>query len=262
MSKYQRREDDDDTIIDDPRNKAPEDTTTDGTPPTDSEEATFKKRYGDLRRHSQEQQRQLQTQIDELKAKLDAASKEPTKLPKTEKEIEAWAKKYPDVAAIIETIARKRALEVAQEAEGRLKGLQDLEKRLTKERAEAELVKLHPDFHEITAKPEFHEWVAEQPQNIQDSLYKNSTDYKAAARAIDLYKADTGKGTKRRGTDRDAASAVGTRGGATPSGGGRKRFSESQVAKMSAQEYEKNEDAILDAIRKGEFDYDLSGGAR
>jgi hypothetical protein len=37
---------------------------------------------------------------------------------------------------------------------------------------------------------------------------------------------------------------------------------ESQVSRMSASEYEKNEKKIMEAIRKGNFVYDLSGGAR
>ena len=37
---------------------------------------------------------------------------------------------------------------------------------------------------------------------------------------------------------------------------------ESVVNKMSAQEYEKNQDKIMEAIRTGQFVYDLSGGAR
>ena len=32
-----------------------------------------------------------------------------------------------------------------------------------------------------------------QPAYIQDALYKNNTDAHAAARALDLYKADTGR---------------------------------------------------------------------
>jgi hypothetical protein len=37
---------------------------------------------------------------------------------------------------------------------------------------------------------------------------------------------------------------------------------ESDVEKMSAQEYEKYADEIADAIRSGNFIYDLSGAAR
>ena len=37
---------------------------------------------------------------------------------------------------------------------------------------------------------------------------------------------------------------------------------ESDVQKMSAQEYEKNSDEIMEAIRSGKFVYDVSGSAR
>ena len=35
--------------------------------PKNAEEKTFKKRYGDLRRHSQEKEREFQKQLDDLK---------------------------------------------------------------------------------------------------------------------------------------------------------------------------------------------------
>jgi hypothetical protein len=41
-----------------------------------------------------------------------------------------------------------------------------------------------------------------------------------------------------------------------------KMLKESQVAKMSPQEYEKRSDEIMDAIRTGKFIYDISGSAR
>jgi hypothetical protein len=37
---------------------------------------------------------------------------------------------------------------------------------------------------------------------------------------------------------------------------------ESDVQKMSAVEYERNSDEIMEAIRTGNFIYDLSGSAR
>ena len=37
---------------------------------------------------------------------------------------------------------------------------------------------------------------------------------------------------------------------------------ESQVQKMSSQEYEKRADEVMEAIRTGKFVYDVSGSAR
>ena len=79
--------------------------------PTNAEEKTFKKRYGDLRRHTQEKEKQFQKQLDDLKSQLEKATKKEIKLPKSEEEIEEWSKEYPDVAAIVETIAMKKAKE-------------------------------------------------------------------------------------------------------------------------------------------------------
>jgi hypothetical protein len=39
-------------------------------------------------------------------------------------------------------------------------------------------------------------------------------------------------------------------------------MSESRVNKMTSKEYEKQQDEIMEAIRKGEFIYDISGSAR
>jgi hypothetical protein len=39
-------------------------------------------------------------------------------------------------------------------------------------------------------------------------------------------------------------------------------FKESQVAKMTPQQYERASDAIMEAIRTGKFIYDMSGSAR
>ena len=52
---------------------------------------------------------------------------------------------------------------------------------------------MHPDFNEIRSKDEFHEWAAKQDPTIQGWLYENTSNAKLAARAIDLYKMDTGQ---------------------------------------------------------------------
>ena len=229
--------------------------------PKEPEEASFKKRYGDLRRHTQQLMAQKDQELVKLKEQLDRAAKGQIKFPKTDDEIEAWSKKYPDVSKIVDTIARKRANEALEEGEKRLGHLKDLETKLTKKEAEQQLMKLHPDFNEIRQDPAFHEWVTMQPLYIRDALYKNNTDAMAAARAIDLYKADTGK--RKSSSNKSAAQAVGRSTSSAPAATGKAKFSESQVARMSDREYAANEEAILQAMRtEGAFTYDMTGGAR
>ena len=242
-----------------------EEKTEDEEKPKNAEEKTFKKRYGDLRRHSQEKEKQFQKQLDDLKSQLEKATKKEIKLPKTEAEIEEWAKEYPDVAGIVETIAIKKAKEQSDALELRIKEIDELNARTTKERAEVELLRIHPDFAEIRESDDFHEWADEQPKWVQDALYENSEDARSAARAIDLYKSDRNIGKKEKNnSSKEAAKAVSTKTQKTVPDTENKNsvIRESEVQRMSADEYDKNSDMIMEAIRSGNFVYDISGSAR
>jgi len=233
--------------------------------PTSAEEKTFKKRYGDLRRHTQEKEQQFQKQLNELKAQLEKATKKEMKLPKSDEDIEAWAKDYPDVAKIVETIAMKKAMEQSKALEERVKQIDEMQLSAVKDKAEAQLLSLHPDFNEIRESDDFHNWAEEQPKWVQDALYENDNDARSAARAIDLYKADRGI-SKSNKTKRDtsAAKAVNTHGAKTKidADSNNSKIRESTVQKMSAQEYESKSESIMEAIRSGNFIYDISGNAR
>ena len=232
--------------------------------PTNAEEKTFKKRYSDLRRHQQKQAEEFKTELAELKRQLADATKKEMKLPKSDEDIEQWAKNYPDVAAIVETIAMKKAREQSTALEERLKAIDEMQVSATKEKAEAELMRIHPDFDEIRDSDEFHEWAEDQPKWVQDALYDNDNDARSAARAIDLYKADMGITAKKPKSDKDAAKSVSTKNSRSkPQENEASTYlRESQVQKMSPQEYEKRSDEIMEAIRSGKFVYDISGSAR
>jgi len=231
--------------------------------PTNAEEKSFKKRYGDLRRHSQKQLQEHVEKINALQSQLEQSTKQEIKLPKSDEDIEAWAKDYPDVAAIVETIAIKKAKEQSSGLEARVKEIDEMREKANRDRAEVELMTAHPDFADIRDSDEFHEWAEEQPKSIQDALYENDNDARAASRAIDLYKADKGIKTKKSSSGKDAAKAVSkTNTRSEPSGEDAGMVKESVVQKMSAQQYEKNADKIMEAIRSGKFVYDISGNAR
>ena len=225
-----------------------------------AEEKTFKQRYGDLRRHMQEKEKETAAKLEKLQQQLEASTKNELVLPKSEEEIDAWTKKYPDVAGIIEAIADKKATERASDLDGRLKEIEDMRSQARKEKAEAELYSLHPDFAELRADDAFHEWAKEQPKVVQDALYDNVDDVKSVARVLDLYKTDKGIKTKRVPTeDKSAASSVKARKAAPIDPDDSSRYlRESQVAKMSIKEYEKRAEEIMEAQRSGKFIYDMS----
>ena len=225
-----------------------------------AEEKTFKQRYGDLRRHMQEKDKEVASKLEKLEKQLEAATKNELVLPKSDDEIEAWAKKYPDVAGIVEAIATKKADEKAASLDTRLKEIEELRVTAKREKAEAELAALHPDFGDIRSDDTFHEWAKEQPKWVQDALYENVEDAKSVARVIDLYKVDKGiTGKKKTVEDKGAASSVKTKRNTTPEHDERSNYlTESQVAKMSMKEYEKRMEEIFEAQRQGKFIYDVS----
>ena len=262
--KRKKEEEELEQMMKEQRGEAEETAESEEAEPTNAEEKTFKKRYSDLRRHQQKQAEDFKKEIDALKSQLSDATKKEMKLPKSDEDIETWAAEYPDVAAIVETIAMKKAREQSVALEERVKAIDEMQMSATKEKAEVELMRLHPDFGEIRDSDEFHEWAEEQPKWVQDALYDNDNDARSAARAIDLYKADTGIGKEKPKADKDAAKSVSTKNSrSTPQKDETSSYlKESDVQKMSAQEYEKNSDEIMEAIRSGKFVYDISGSAR
>tara|TARA_B100000795_G_scaffold197858_1_gene151768 strand:- start:334 stop:1191 length:858 start_codon:yes stop_codon:yes gene_type:complete len=238
----------------------------DNETPDTAEERSFKKRYGDLRRHQQEQKSDFEEQIKSLKSELKSTSTGDMELPSTEEEIAEWASKYPQVANIMQTMALKAAKDQNETLSSRMKEIDDLQLSANKGKAEAKLLQIHPDFEEIREQDEFHDWVDSQPKWVQDSLYHNEADATSAARAIDLYKLDAGitkKNKAKKGNSRGAAQEVSSRGGSSPTeGSGEQQFLESDVAAMTINIYEENQDAIAKAMRSGNFIYDVSGKAR
>jgi len=223
------------------------------------EEKTYKKRYDDLRRH----QNKLVEQVKTLEAKVnDPAS---FAAPTTEEELEAWKEKYPDVANIVSTLAKKEAQAMYNAADERLSRLDEIAEQADRAKAEAEIRAIHSDFDELKESDAFHDWVDVQPKWVKDALYVNSDDPASVARVIDLYKADNNIVNKgKKASAKKAATAIVTKKGRTSvdaeeSNG---RITESDVNKMSAAEYEKRSDEIMEAIRGGRFVYDMTGAAR
>ena len=232
--------------------------------PTTGEEKSFKKRYGDLRRHMQEKEKTWEDKFKQIETQLGDVTRKEIKLPKSDEDIDAWAAQYPDVAAIVETIAIKKAREQSEGLESRVKEIDDMRANASREKAEVELMQVHPDFDSIRDSDDFHDWVEEQPKWVQDALYENDNDARSASRAIDLYKADKNIAKSKPANNKDAARSVSNRTSRNDPDANNTdgAFKESQVAKMTPQQYEKSADAIMDAIRTGKFVYDMSGSAR
>ncbi len=226
-----------------------------------AEEKSFKKRYGDLRRHMQEKEKEWDEKFKTFEERLKKDSIIP---PKSDEDIEKWAKEYPDVAGVVETIAAKKAQEMFSKAEARMQEFDKIQTEAERTKAETIIRKSHEDFDELRASDEFHNWANEQPKWVQDALYENSDDPASVVRVIDLYKVDKGlTKTAKKAKAKDAASTV-TRKTKTQVDveDANDAIRESEVARMSDKEFEQRADEINKAIRSGKFVYDVSGKAR
>ena len=135
---------------------------------------------------------------------------------------------------------------------------------LKRDSAENVIRKTHSDFDDLRAADEFHNWADEQPKWVKDALYENSDDPASVVRVIDLYKVDKGLTNNDKKTKRKAAASTVTKRSKTEVDveDANNVIKESQVAKMSAKEFEERSDEINTAIRSGKFVYDMSGNAR
>ena len=222
------------------------------------EEKSFKKRYGDLRRHMAEKEKEWKESLEDHNNTVSLRA------PTSDEDIEAWAEKYPDVAAIVETIASKKADEKFAVAEERLREFDEAAYEAERTKAEITIRKSHADFDELRDSDKFHDWVESQPKWVRDALYENSDDAASVVRVIDLYKVDNGMTiAAKKKASRDAAKTVSKR--STPavdSEGSASMIKESEVAKMSDKDFEENYDKIQKAMSSGKFIYDVSGKAR
>ena len=233
----------------------------DAKEPETGEERTYKKRYDDIRKL----QSNTAAELKAIKAQLENAKEQGiVRPPKSDEDIQAWADKYPDVAAIVETIAEKKAQEKFSVAEDRLRQIDEMSEEANRSKSMDVIRDSHSDFDDLKESDEFHDWAGEQPKWVQDALYENQDDPRSVVRVIDLYKGDKGLDTKsRKKSTKEAASAVVTKRSTKPSQADTDvSFTESMISQMSMKEFEKHQDAIMEAQRTGKFVYDLSGGAR
>jgi len=211
----------------------------------------YKKRYDDLKKHYDSKLNEFKSREEEL---LGQVTPEYT-APKTAEELEAFKNEYPDVFEVVETVAHLQSESKAKVLEERLSKLQDREEQLIQQESEKRLLENHPDFDDIRNSDDFHAWAKEQPEAIQDWIYKNATDADLASRAIDLFKKDIGLDTPKRKRSsskktKSAADMVSTK-TTSVEPTQEKIWSEKEIAAMSMAEFDKHESEISEAMQQG-----------
>ena len=218
------------------------------------QETNYKKRYDDLKKHYDSKLNEFRQREQEL----IAPSQPEYQAPKSEEDLTRFREEYPDLYDTVETVAHMRAEEQMREMRQRFSAIEQREMEIARREAETALKDRHPDFDEIRGDDSFHDWAKEQPEQIQDWIYNNPDNVTLAVKALDLYKLETGKGRKGPGRPRkqpapaqgSAADMVSTK----TTGVDAKQpkiWTESEIAKMSLDQFDKHEEEIREAISEG-----------
>ena len=217
----------------------------------------YKKRYDDLKTH-------YDSRLDEFKAREQELLEEAVKnrpdykAPKSAEELERFKNEYPDVMAVVETVAHLQSESQTKILEERLSALQERENEMIRQDAETNLREKHPDFDEIRNSDEFQDWANLQPEAIKDWIFNNPNDATLASRALDLFKKDIGLDVQQvtqpksnsKQTKQSAADMISTR-TTSVEPNQQREWSEREIAALSMAEFDKYESEISTAMQEG-----------
>ena len=227
-------------------------------PSSEDEPSTnYKKRYDDLKKHYDQKLSEFKRTEQELREQAKEAEPQ-YQAPKTQEDLDRFRTEYPDLYDTVETVAHMRSQQEVEALRSKLSVIEQREAEIVAREAEAALQERHPDFDEIRGDDSFHEWAQEQPDQIQDWIYNNPNNVTLAVKALDLYKLETGKGQgsrKRRSGSRQpkggsAADMVSTK-TTNVDAKEAKIWTESEIAKMSLDQFDRHEDEIKIAMEEG-----------
>lgn len=251
----------------------------------DSEEMTWKDRYGNLQRHIEKNIKpKFQSQIDVLAQEVKSfkeqlatttAKAAPAALPETDQELEALKNQNPGAYNAIVKLASNIADEIVtrktKDLSATVDRIQKDEKRVSEEAAFVELAKRHPnlDVFNLDADERFVEWFDKQPKRVQALLTDQKEDVDAASTVLKMFERDLGIGAVKKADkqpERKAASkevdVSGTPNIPQPPVG--YEFTESQIDEMdrvNPRWFDENSEKIEKAMREGRILLDITDPA-
>ena len=217
----------------------------------------YKKRYDDLKKKYDQKLGEFKQRELNFEAQLQATQPQ-YEAPKSQEEIQQFKEANPDLYDTVESVAHNIAADQVNNLHPRLSALEQRENEIAIREAEQAMKQNHPDYDDIRGSDDFHTWAEDQPDQIQDWIYRNPDNVQLASKAIDLYKMESGKGQsspKRRSnsapqSEISAADMVSTKTtNVEPQQA--KIWTETEIAKMSLDQFDKHEEEIRQAIDEG-----------
>ena len=230
--------------------------------PEEPSTTNYKKRYDDLKKHYDQKIGEFKQKELDFQSQMQAAQPQ-YEAPKSQEELQEFREANPDLYETVESVAHNIASEQVNSLQPRLSAIEQREQQLAIREAEQAMKENHPDYDDIRGSDEFHKWAEEQPDQIQDWIYRNPDNVALASKAIDLYKMESGikqSSPKRRSNQvqqspQAAADMVSTK-TTNVEPKSPKIWTETEIAKMSLDQFDRLEDEIRLAqaegrIRKG-----------
>jgi hypothetical protein len=222
----------------------------------DEPNTNYKKRYDDLKKHYDQKLSEFKRKEQDMLEQARAAEPQ-YQAPKSQEDLDRFREEYPDLYDTVETVAHMRSQHEVEALRSKLSVIEQREAEIAAREAETALQERHPDFDQIRGDDSFHEWAQEQPDQIQDWIYNNPDNVTLAVKALDLYKLETGKGqnTQKRRSNRkqpqsSAADMVSTK-TTNIDAKEAKIWTESEIAKMSLDQFDRHEQEINIAMIEG-----------
>jgi len=225
--------------------------------PEEPSTTNYKKRYDDLKKHYDQKIGEFKQKELDFQSQMQAAQPQ-YEAPKSQEELQEFKEANPDLYDTVESVAHNIASEQVESLQPRLSAIEQREQELAIREAEQAMKEHHPDYDDIRGSDEFHKWAEEQPDQIQDWIYRNPDNVSLASKAIDLYKMESGikqSSPKRRSNQvqqspESAADMVSTK-TTNVEPKSPKIWTETEIAKMSLDQFDRLEDEIRLAQEEG-----------
>ena len=215
----------------------------------------YKKRYDDLKRRYDHKLGEFKQKELDFQAQMQA-SQASYEAPKSQEELQEFRESNPDLYETVESVAHNIASEQVNSLQPRLSAIEQREREIALREAEQTMREHHPDYEDIRGSDDFHNWAGEQEEQIQDWIYRNPDNVSLASKAIDLYKMESGirqnsKTTSPRRQSPEAAADMVSTKTTNVEPNQPKIWTETEIAKMSLDQFDKYEEDIRQAISEG-----------
>lgn len=222
---------------------------------------SLEKRLADLQSFKDKQLNEKNQEIEHLRKALEEQSI--ASLPSSKEELAKFQEEKPESYNLIARMIKQQALETQDSLGKKLQEIEEKTNEITFKQGFKELLEIHPDANTIRDSQDFKDWYIGQPQYTIDILTRHDATVDDISFVLSKYKQDKGlvetPAKKKKQQQIEGAEQVINSEKGTPTDKGNVQVTESWIASLTPDEFDKNREIILAAHAKGEVVNDLTG---